>query len=97
MGARTPRELVRVLEVESILTNAELVLHACLARRASSVQLQFTHLDYPEQDPPEWHRFVTVRQTPQGVEEGSLPIDYHGNLPEEYERHAAASPLRSEG
>lgn len=94
--ARTPRELARVLEVESILTNAELVLHACLARRASSIELQFTHLDYPDVDPPAWYRFVTVRHTGDGVEEGSLPIDYYGSLPEQYERHSGVSQTRSQ-
>ena len=96
MVARTPRELARVLEVDSVLTNAELVLHACLARRASSRELQFNHLDYPEIDPPEWHRFVTVRLTAEGVDEGSVPIDYYGNLREEYERHAATEPQRGQ-
>jgi succinate dehydrogenase/fumarate reductase flavoprotein subunit len=88
LSASNPRELTRVLEVLNIRTNAELVIHSCLARKASSQQLQFTRLDYPEMDPPEWHKFVTVRRDEHGVQTGSLPIDFWGDLTENYERHA---------
>lgn len=96
LRARNPRELMRALEVLNVLTNAELVLHACLARRASAKYLLFERSDYPEMDPPEWHKLVTVRLeggTVVGgdgsgrVVEGELPIDYYGSLPEGYEAH----------
>jgi succinate dehydrogenase/fumarate reductase flavoprotein subunit len=87
--ARNPHELLRVQEVLNILSNAELVMQSCLARKASSKQLQFTRLDHPEMDPPEWHKFVTVRRQSDGVKTGSLPIDYYGDLPGNYERHNA--------
>ena len=51
--------------------------------------MQFARLDYPELDPPEWHKFVTVWKDEGGVRNGSLPIDYYGNLTENYERHNA--------
>jgi len=88
LSAGNPRELARVLEVLNIRTNAELVIHSCLARKASSKQLQFARLDYPEMDPPEWHKFVTVRKDEDGVHTGSLAIDFWGDLTENYERHA---------
>ena len=47
LKAHNPHELVRCLEVENILTNAELVIRACRARRASSRELQFQRLDFP--------------------------------------------------
>jgi len=84
--ARNPHDLLRAQETLNILTNAELVVHSCLARRASSHQLQFMRLDYPEMDPPEWHRFVTIWQDGSGVKTGSLPIDYYGDLTANYER-----------
>jgi len=87
--ACNPHDLIRVQEVLNILTNADLVIHSCLARKASSKQLQFTRLDYPDIDPPEWHKFVTVRRDRDGVKTGSVPIDYYGNLPENYERYNA--------
>lgn len=85
--ARNPHDLLRAQETLNVLTNAELVIHSCLARKASSQQLQFARLDYPEMDPPEWHKFVTVWKDESGVRNGSLPIDYYGNLTENYERH----------
>lgn len=87
--ARNPHDLLRAQEVLNILTNAELVLHSCLARKASSKQLQFQRLDYPEMDPPEWHKFVTVWRDEDGVKTGELPINYYGNLTENYERYNA--------
>lgn len=87
--ARNPHDLLRAQETLNVLTNAELVIQSCLARRASSHQLQFARLDYPEMDPPEWHKFVTIWQDASGVKSGSLPIDYYGDLAANYERHNA--------
>lgn len=85
--ARNPHELIRSLEVLNILTNAQLVLHACLARRASAKYLHFRRSDYPEMDPPEWHKFVTVRLEDDEVRIGKRPIDYFGSLTDSYEAH----------
>lgn len=85
--ARNPHDLLRAQETLNILTNAELVIHSCLARKASSVQLQFQRMDYPAMDPPEWHKFVTVWRDETGVRTGALPIDYWGDLTANYERH----------
>ena len=82
---RNPHDLVRTLEVLNILTNAELVIHACLARKASARYLLFERSDYPEADPPDWHKFVTVRIENEAVVEGALPLDYYGPLKENYE------------
>jgi hypothetical protein len=89
LQADNPHELVRSLEVLNILTNAELVLRACLARKASARFLLFERSDYPEEDPPEWHKFVTVRLENDQTVEGELPIDYYGNLEEGYRGHNA--------
>jgi len=82
---RNPHELIRSLEVLNVLTNAELVLQACLARKASARYLLFERSDYPEEDPPDWHKFVTVRLEGGTVKEGHKPIDYYGDLREAYE------------
>ena len=84
--ARNPHDLIRSIEVLNILTSAEIVLHSCLARKASSRELHFTRLDYPDNDPPAWHKFVTVQRTADGVRYDAKPLDYYGNLPENYER-----------
>ena len=85
LSAANPHELLRSLETLNVLTNAALVIHACLARRASSKQLHFIRTDHPELDPPEWHKFVTVRKSLDGTMAGEKAIDYYGSLREEYE------------
>ena len=91
---RNPRELVRFLECMVRLTVGEIILHASLARRASSEHLQFRRLDYPEVDPPEWAKLVTVRQEDGEVRTGELPLEYWLKPPyaptygENYELHS---------
>ena len=74
------------MEVESILSNAELVIQACRARRASSLELQFQRLDFPEIDPPEWNKFLAIENRGGKLEATLLPLDFAGNLAENYER-----------
>jgi succinate dehydrogenase/fumarate reductase flavoprotein subunit len=85
LRAGNPHELQRCLESLSVLSNAETVLHSSLARRASAKQLHFIRTDYPETDPPEWHKFVTVRKTEEGIVHGERSIDYYRPLNDNYE------------
>lgn len=85
--ARNPHELVRSLEVLNILTNAEMIIHACLARKSSAKYLHFIRSDYPDMDPIEWQKFVTVKLKNDQAEIGERSIDYYGNLKEKYESH----------
>ena len=71
----------------SILTYAQIVLHASLARKASSRFLDFYRIDYPELDPPQWNKFITVRLENDEVKVGEAPLGYWGNLKEGYEAH----------
>lgn len=87
LSAKNPHELVRTLEVMNILTNAELILNACLARRASSRPLHFRRSDYPEMDPPEWNKFITIRLENNEIVTGEKPLEYYGLLRENYESH----------
>jgi succinate dehydrogenase/fumarate reductase flavoprotein subunit len=86
---RNPHELTRTLEVLNILTNAELVIHACLAREASAKFLLFERSDFPQMDPPEWNKFITLKLEGKAVVEGQLPLDYYGSLEENYEKNNA--------
>ncbi len=92
-SVRNPHELVRSLECLSRITVGEMVMQACLARKASSRFLDFKRLDYPTVDPPEWHKFVTIRLKDGEVEVGELPFNYWLLPPhaptyqENYERH----------
>jgi succinate dehydrogenase/fumarate reductase flavoprotein subunit len=79
--ARNPHELMRTLECSVRLTVGETMMHASLARRASSRGLCFNRLDYPELDPPEWDKLVTVRRQGAGVVTRDLPWDYWRQAP----------------
>ena len=90
---RNPHELVRFLECMVRLTVGELIMNASLARKASSQRLNFNRIDYPEMDPPEWDKFVTIRLENGKVKMGELPFNYWllpPNAPtyqENYKRH----------
>ena len=91
--ARNPHELWRILECYSRITVGKMVMHASLARKASSQPLDFKRLDYPDMDPPEWNKYVTTRLENGEVRVGELPFKYWLMPPyaptfkENYERH----------
>ena len=93
--ARNPHELARALECLSRLTAGEMIMHASLARKASSPALDFKRLDYPEVDPPEWRKYVTTRLENGEVKVGELPLSYWllpPNAPtyqENYQKHCS--------
>ncbi len=87
LHALDPHKLVRSLEDLSILTHAQILLHASLARKASSQFLDFHRIDYPQLDPQEWRKFITLEQADGKVQIGELPLGYWGNLKESYEAH----------
>ena len=83
---RNPHELMRAHEVFDILDVSEMILHACLLRESSSEPLCFVRSDFPQTDPQEDRRFITLRQEDGEVVAGSVPLDYFGDLEEEYEK-----------
>ena len=74
--ARNPHELCRVLECFTHMTIGEIIMQASLARKASSLLLDFKRLDYPQVDPPEWNKIVTIRQENSCIRVGELPQRY---------------------
>jgi len=92
---RNPHELAHTLECFSRISVGEMIMHASLARKASSRALNFKRLDYPEVDPPEWNKFVTTRLENGEVKVGELPFNYWllpPNAPsykENYELHCS--------
>ena len=85
--ALDPHKLMRSIEDLSLLTHGQIILNASLARRASSRMLNFFRIDYPEVDPPEWNKFVTVKLENGKVKAGELPLDYWGDMKANYEAH----------
>jgi succinate dehydrogenase/fumarate reductase flavoprotein subunit len=85
--ARNPHELSRLMEVFNLMTTSRIIIEACRARKASSAILPLQRLDYPEVDPPEWRKWITIKQDEGKVKAGELPLDYHGDMVKNYEAH----------
>lgn len=83
--ASDPHKLGRLIDVFDIITVSQSIIHACIARKASSQALNFYRFDYPEIDPPAWRKFITIKQDGDKVVIGELPIDYGSPLRESYE------------
>ncbi len=92
--ASNPHELGRTLECFSLITLGEMVMQASLARKCSSVYLDFYRPDYPQMDPPEWEKLLPMRLEDDSVKVRDLSLDFHLKSPyaptyeENYERHA---------
>ena len=87
LSCKNPHELMRTLEAVDILEVSKLILHACLMRESSSRALCFERTDFPEMDPEKDRKFITIRQENGEIIRGELPLDYYGNLKENYELH----------
>ena len=83
--ALDPHKLMRSIEDLSILTCAEIVVQASLARKASSKFLDFSRIDYPQVDPAEWNKFITLKLENNKIAVGEKPLGYWGNLKANYE------------
>jgi hypothetical protein len=71
----------------------EVIIHACLARKASSPRLGLQRMDYPQTDPPDKEAYMTIKLENGEVKTGDLPINYwlqppfKPTLAENYEEH----------
>ena len=83
--ALDPHKLMRSLEDLSLLTYAQIIIHASLARKASSIPLNFQRIDYPTLDPPEWRKYLTIKLENGKVKTGGLPLAFWGNMKNQYE------------
>lgn len=73
--AANPHELMRCLEVRSIIDNAEMVLRASLERQESRrAPFGFVRADFPEQNDREWLAFLALRQREGKFEFSRIPI-----------------------
>lgn len=85
--ARNPHELSRLLEVFNIITVGQMILEGCRARKCSNPDLGFTRIDYPDANPQEWRKWITLQQEEGGIKIGDLALDYHGDMEKNYEAH----------
>lgn len=86
LTASNPHDLMRIHEVLDILTVSKIVLHASLARKSSSEPLFFRRSDYPQMDPERDRKHIVIRQENGAVLTRDVPLNYFGNLKEEYEK-----------
>ncbi len=86
LSCQNPHDLMRTHEVLDILTVAELVLNASLARKSSSVPLCFQRSDYPKLDPECDRKHIVIRKENGVVKTREERLDFFGNLKEEYEK-----------
>jgi succinate dehydrogenase/fumarate reductase flavoprotein subunit len=93
--ARNPHELARSVECLSQITQDEIVIQACLARKASCPELGFKRLDYPFLDPPQFNGFVTLKLDNGSVRSAVRPFrwwlkaPYAASYEENYLRHCS--------
>jgi hypothetical protein len=68
-------------------------MRASLARKASSLYLDFHRLDYPDMDPPEWQKLLPIRQVDGKIKTRELSFNHHLETPnassyeENYQKH----------
>jgi succinate dehydrogenase/fumarate reductase flavoprotein subunit len=97
---RNPHELERYLECLTRLTMSEVIIHASLARKASSNILDFHRVDYPTVEPREWRKYIALRLQNDRVVTEDLPLNYYLSAPngstfkENYEAHAGLNDTR---
>jgi succinate dehydrogenase/fumarate reductase flavoprotein subunit len=85
--ARNPHELMRALEVLTLLSVGEMVFHASLARKASTALLGFKRSDYPDEEPPEERKWIITKLMDDRVDITERPTYFWGDLKENYEAH----------
>jgi succinate dehydrogenase/fumarate reductase flavoprotein subunit len=90
---RNPHELTRTVECMTRITMGEMIMQASLARKASAPALGFKRLDYPQNNPPEYDRFITTRLENGDVKLGDRQFNYwllppySSTFKENYEKH----------
>ncbi|MCI6732527.1 MAG: hypothetical protein MR487_09425 [Lachnospiraceae bacterium] len=84
--AANPHDLMRTHEVLDILTVAQLVIQASLARKSSSDPLCFKRSDYPQQESVEERRHIVIHQENGNPVTREVPLDFFGDLETEYEK-----------
>jgi len=84
--AYNPHELTRLLEVFDILTVSQIIIEASLARKISMKPLSFVRGDSIEDDSSK-DKLIVIRQSEGKVVTREVPVDYFGDLKENYEKH----------
>ena len=84
--AANPHDLMRTHEVLDILTVAQPVIQASLARKSSSDPLCFKRSDYTQQESADDRRHIVIHQENGNPVTREVPLDFFGDLETEYEK-----------
>lgn len=84
--AANPHELMRLLEVFDILTVSQLILQSCLQRRETCEKLEFFRNDTQDRASAP---FIVIRNDNGMIRTRIVPLDYAGDIRENYEKHNA--------
>lgn len=101
MGANSPHELMRCVEVTFIRDCAEMAAVASLSRTESRWGLYHQRLDHPERDDTNWFRHLQLRRGSDGIEVSTRPVAPYVVPVEGFEHHPMADeapvlePVRS--
>ena len=82
--AANPHELMRLLEVFDILTVAQIILQACLARHQTCPKLEFYRTD---DDGQSAKPFICIHTDGEQVIAREVPLDYAGDIKSNYEKY----------
>jgi succinate dehydrogenase/fumarate reductase flavoprotein subunit len=85
--ALDPHKLMRSIEDLSMIEYAKIFIQAALARKASSMPLGHKRIDYPEMDPAEWDKYLTLKLENDQIQLGELPQRFWGDMKQQYEAH----------
>jgi hypothetical protein len=77
---------MRAIEAMDILTCCEMIAHACSARKTNCPWLYFERIDSTDETDA-WMKWITIKHNGEKVIYGELPLDYAGDLKENYEQY----------
>ena len=85
--ALDPHKLMRSLEDLSLIEHAKIMIQAMKERKLSNPSLSLTRVDYPDNDPEDMKYFLAMKQVDGKVVFERVPLQYWGNMKEQYEAH----------
>lgn len=90
---RNPHELARVHEVSDILAVSDLILNACLSRKADREPLFFKRSDSRKEAEEAENCYLVLRKEDGTVKERRVPLQFYGDLTENYDKHKEGGGL----
>ena len=87
LHCENPHDLMRTHEVLDILDVSKMILQACKMRKSSSEPLSFSRSDYPDIDPDNDKKYITIKLVDGEPVRGEIEQDYFGDVEEMYEKH----------